>query len=62
MSENSETITATVACLFQDEDSPSGPKWLDYVGDGWTETSLHHLVVQNGNISDAKAKDIYGHF
>jgi hypothetical protein len=28
----------------QDADAPLETKWLDSVGTGWTDTSLHHVV------------------
>jgi hypothetical protein len=39
-----------------------GETWLDSVGEGWTEASLHRLVVTNGTLSAAKSMEIYGHF
>jgi hypothetical protein len=39
-----------------------GTRWTDTVTTGWTEASLHHLVMKKGNISTAKTKDLYGHF
>jgi hypothetical protein len=48
--------------LFKDKDALLGTKWLDSVGPGWTEMSLHHLVAQTGTLSAAKMKEINGHF
>jgi hypothetical protein len=39
-----------------------GTKWTDTVTTGWTEASLHHLVMKKGTLSTAKTKDSYGHF
>jgi hypothetical protein len=35
---------------------------LDSVVSGWTDTSLHSLVVINGTLNVAKTREIYGHF
>ena len=39
-----------------------GQEWLDTVESGWTDSSLHSLVVTSGTLSAAKAKELYGHF
>ena len=62
MSENGETSAAIVARLFKDPDGPMGSKWLDSVGTGWTDTSLHRLVEKTSTLSAAKTREIYGHF
>jgi hypothetical protein len=38
-----------------------GTTWTDTVTTGWTEASLHHLVMTKGTLSTAKTKDLYGH-
>jgi hypothetical protein len=58
-----ETNAAIVNRLFKAPDAPLGQAWLDTVTPGWTEASLHHLVVTTGTpLSAAKAKEVYGHF
>ncbi len=62
MSESNETSAAILTRLFQATDAPLGQEWLDSVESGWTDSSLHSLVVTSGTISAAKAKELYGHF
>jgi hypothetical protein len=62
MSDSHESSAAILARVFQDPEAKMGEEWLDSVGEGWTGTSLHRLVVTNGTLSAAKSKEIYGHF
>jgi hypothetical protein len=62
MSDVSETNSAILTRLFKDPDAILGQKWLDSVNSGWTEASLHHLVVASGTLTAPKTKDLYGHF
>ena len=61
MSDSTESTTAILTRLFKETDAPLGQEWLDSVPSGWTESSLHSLVVTSGTISAAKAKELYGH-
>ena len=62
MSDLTETSAAILTHLFQDQDAPMGQEWLDTVESGWTDSSLHSLVVTSGTLSAAKANELYGHF
>jgi hypothetical protein len=63
MSDSTETSAAILTRLFQDSDAPLGQGWLDSVDHGWTEASLHHLVVTSGtHMRAAEVRELYGHF
>jgi hypothetical protein len=54
-----EMNAAVLTHLFKDPDAPLGQTWWDNVTTGWTEASLHHLVVNTGTpLSVAKAKEV----
>ena len=57
-----ETSATSLTRLFKGKDAKLGTKWTDTVTTGWTEASLHHLVMKKGMLSTAKSKDMYGHF
>jgi hypothetical protein len=57
-----ETTSAILARLFRDPDAKLGIKWLELVNLGWTESSLHHQVVDQGTLTATKTKELYGHF
>jgi hypothetical protein len=62
MSDSTESTIAIWNRLFKELGAKLGKNWLDSVASGWTETSLHSLVVTNGTLSVAKTREIYGHF
>jgi hypothetical protein len=62
MSDLTETSVAILTHLFKDPEAPLGKELLDSVDSGWTESSLHHLVVTSGTLSPDKAKELYSHF
>jgi hypothetical protein len=55
MSDNHESSAAILARVFQDPDARLGGAWLDSVGEGWMEASLHRLVVTNDTLSAVKS-------
>jgi hypothetical protein len=62
MSDVSESSSAILARLFKDPDAILGKKWLASVKSGWTEASLHQMVIDSGTLTAIKTKDLYGHF
>jgi hypothetical protein len=56
-----ETTAASLTRLFKGPAAKMGTTWTDTVTTGWTEASLHHLVMTKGTLSTAKTKDMYGH-
>jgi hypothetical protein len=56
------TPAASLGRLFKGPEAILGNSWIDYVPTGWTNASLHQLVVSSGTIHAAKSRDVYGHF
>jgi hypothetical protein len=59
---HSETAAVLLGQLFKGANAPMGISWVDSVNTGWSELSLHRLVVSNGTLRAAKTRDVYGHF
>jgi hypothetical protein len=57
-----EMPAASLGRLFKGPDAILGTSWIDSVPTGWTNASLHHLVVSSGTVRAAKSRDVYGHF
>jgi hypothetical protein len=51
MSDSTESTAAIFTHLFRAKDAKLGKEWLDSVPSGWTDESLHHLVVTKGTIT-----------
>jgi hypothetical protein len=62
MPPSTETTTASLGRLFKGPNALLSTSWIDYVPTGWTDDSLHHLVVSTGTLRAAKSWDLYGHF
>jgi hypothetical protein len=60
---STEMTATSLGRLFKGPDMVLGSSWIDSVPAGWTNTSLHHLVVSSGTIHAAKSReDMHGHF
>ena len=57
-----ETSAASLTRLFKGPAAKMGTTWTDMVTTGWTDASLHHLVMTKGTLRTAKSKELYGHF
>jgi hypothetical protein len=62
MSNSTESTIAILNRLFQAPEAKLGKDWLDSVVSGWTDTSLHSLVVTNSTLSAAKTREIQGYY